>query len=128
VVEQGVELVISHHGTSGARIDHRARDLQRATNFWSPINKVADEDKLPGRMAVDAIALLVSQSSQQSLKLISMAMNVSDNVVFLVHYSPCGCRGASNVHALDSDGVDNPGGFHLFAFHKANVLLAGNTG
>ena len=75
---------------SGARIDHRARDLQRATNLGSSVNEVSHEDKLPGSVAIDSIALLVAQSLQQPLKLVGMAMNVSDNVVFLVHFSPCG--------------------------------------
>ena len=90
VVEQRVELVISHHGAGGARIDHRARDLQRTPNLGPSVNEVSDEDKLPGSVAIDPISLIVAQSLQQPLKLVSMAVNVSDNVVFLVHFSPCG--------------------------------------
>ena len=92
VVEERVEFVISHHCASRPRIYHRARDLQRAADLRSAVNEVANEDKLPGRMSVDSIALLVSQPSEQPLKLGGVAVNISNDIVFLVHFSPCGLR------------------------------------
>ena len=65
-------------------------DVGLAPNLGPSVNEVSDEDKLPGSVAIDPISLLVAQSLQQPLKLVGVAMNVSNDVVFLVHLSPCG--------------------------------------
>ena len=73
--------MISHHRASCSRIYHPTHDLQRATNLGASVNKVAHEDKLPGSVAIDSIALFVSQPSQQPLKLGSVAMTRLGNSV-----------------------------------------------
>lgn len=84
VKRQGIELVIAHHGQSGSLLDHRPDDLEHLANLRSTIDEIANENHLPRSVAIHFLGLLVAQQFEQPHQLVSMPVNVADQVVHVV--------------------------------------------
>ena len=78
---QCIEFMIAHDGGSRAGFAHRAHDVDRVANPRASINKVAAEEHFAVGMAKSTGLFRVPQLVQQFYQLISVAVNVTDNVV-----------------------------------------------
>ena len=54
VESQGVELVVAHHGEGSAGLHHGPDDLESFPDLGAAIDEVAEEDRLPVGVAIDA--------------------------------------------------------------------------
>jgi hypothetical protein len=77
-----VELVIAQDGQSTVCLNHVSREPIGVYLPGTSIDEVAHKDGLSGRVPVGTRMLTVAHRKQQSLQLVSLTMNVTNNVVF----------------------------------------------
>ena len=80
----GVVFMVPHDGAGRAGIHHRLHDLQRLANLRPAIHEIAHEDYRALRVTVSAVGFHVAEFFEQCAEWIGMAVDVADDVVFLV--------------------------------------------
>ena len=78
---QCIEFVVTHDRQSRPGIDHRPDDLQCFPNLGSTVDEVAEEDHPSLWVLVDALLLGVAELPQEPLEGVSVAVDVTDEVV-----------------------------------------------
>jgi hypothetical protein len=81
VESESIQFVVAHDCKGRPRVDHRPNELQRLANLWSTVDEVAEEDRLSLGMAIDAHSAGVTELLQEPLGGVSVAADVTDEVV-----------------------------------------------
>ena len=88
VVGQSVEFVIAHDRQGKAGVDHGPDDLKGFSDLRASVNEVAQKDRLPFGVLVDALVLGVAECPEELYKLAGMPVDVSDEVVHTMRLHP----------------------------------------
>jgi hypothetical protein len=84
VKTKGIVLMIAQYGMGGFIVDHSFHNLQRLYDIWSTINKIPNKYCLTLGILIVAILARVTQFIKKFYQLISMAVYITDDVVFHV--------------------------------------------
>ncbi len=78
---QRIEFVVAHDCQGGASIHHGPDDLEGFPDLGAAVDEVAKKDGLAFGVPVDAIVLGIAQLPEELLESISVAVDVTDEVV-----------------------------------------------
>jgi hypothetical protein len=89
---QGIEFVVAHDSQGGAGIHHRPNELEGLPNMRATVDEVAKKDGLAFWVPVDALVLGIAQLPEEPLEGVSVAVDVTDEVVHGDSYRPLGAN------------------------------------